>query len=186
MRRASVLALVFVAFVAGCSAETSSSEPAPDPTPADPPAVAHEAPSPKPWQSRGAPAACTTLPLTAQPIPMLEVPGEAPLATGGLVTVGTYDLTRDMVYMGDVVTVRRLPQEFAQTVRFWADGRIEVATRDGAQMTFAVGRWKASGTKLLSMEECPEAGHFGEPSYTATDGELTVQYGDEVLVYTKR
>ena len=35
-----------------------------------------------------------------------------------------------MLYMGDVGTVRRIPQDFAQTVRFWADGRIEVATRD--------------------------------------------------------
>ena len=184
-------------FVAACAASSGSdAEPADDGAssslaPPTTPVVAHEArgrarTAPAAWTHETTVAVCTTLPLTSPNVPAFLVPADAPSPTGGAIAPGVYDLTEDILYTGADGPQRRVPQAFAQTVRFGLGGLIDVATREGDVATFATGKWKTSGTKLLSMEECPEAGHFGAPSYTATDGEVRVFYGDEVLVYTMR
>ncbi len=184
MRRLCVLGLLVAA---ACAAPTDPpAGPADDAPPAADAPPATDTPPPAHAPVKIADVVCTSLPLTAEPVPMLEVPGDAPASTGGTIALGTYDLTHDIFYMGDLVHVRRIPQDFTQTVRFGEGGKLEVATLDTDGTSYALGRWQVSGTKLLSMEECPEAGHFGAPSYTATDTELVVRYGDEVLVYTKR
>jgi hypothetical protein len=177
------------ALLCACSAASSDAPAAPpaDASAADPPAVVHQAPGPAAGLTRGTDEspACTNLALTSADVPVTEIASDPPPPLGGEIALGTYDLVEDDVYTGNGGTTNTLPQAFAQTLRFSAE-TIEAATREDGASTLAVGRWAVQGRTMISMEDCPESGHFGAQHFSATPSRLYVQDGSELLVYAKR
>jgi hypothetical protein len=135
---------------------------------------------------------CTDVPLTGQTVDRVGVVGEPPVATGGTVVDGVYDLTDYTVYVGAGGVGGPTGITAKATIRISGDKLDEVIELGGTGKTATTKRsssaYSASGATIAETLLCPTTGGGKQVQFTANEPLLILLDPTlkEAFTFTKR
>ncbi|MFO0611543.1 MAG: hypothetical protein U0414_03065 [Polyangiaceae bacterium] len=131
------------------------------------------------------PDACGTVAPCGAPVDDLLEAKDAPIAIGGDIVPGTYELLAKTVYTGPGGATGPGPDEPALTVLvFDASGTyaISLARASGTSLLRESGSYTLSGAQLTMVPKCPRSGEASSVQYTAAAEELRLYFPPTPLV----
>jgi len=134
---------------------------------------------------------CTDITLTGTLVDRVGVIGDPPVAAGGIVVDGTYDLTVYSVYVGVGGVAGPTGLTARSTIRI-AAGRIEQILETGGSSPLTTLRSKsaytATAATFATTELCPNLGGGTQRQFTANDPQLvfTDLVSKEAFTFVRR